>query len=161
MATLTIRKYPDPVLRKKSQEVKEISNDISTLIYNMIETMDQDQAIGLSAPQVGESKRIIVINTKTGPKALINPKIIFKGKKMDAIEEGCLSFPGLYLEVKRPIQVEIEALNAKGEQVRIKAEGMGAKVIQHEIDHLDAILFIDRLGFWQKFKLRHILKKWQ
>jgi len=149
MAILEIKKYPDPTLRKKCEEVKEITEDIKKLIEDMIETMVSAPGIGLAVPQIGELKRIIVIHL-TSPQIFINPKIVKKSKETEIIEEGCLSFPGLWLKIRRAKEIEVEALNIKGEKIRIKTSGLPARIFQHEIDHLDGILLIDRLGFWQK-----------
>jgi len=154
MAILKIKKYPDPILRKKCQEVKEVTEEIKNLGWDMVETMTEKKGIGLAAPQVGQLKRIIVVRTEKGPQVFINPKIIKKSRETIIDEEGCLSFPGLWLRIKRAKRVEIEALNENGEKISLKAEGLPARVLQHEIDHLDGILFIDRLSFWQKLKIK-------
>ena len=160
---LPIKKYPDPVLRKKCQEVKELTEEIKKLGLDMLETMIVNQGVGLAAPQIGELKRIIVVHpilkrtpeeiAARTPQVFINPKIIKKSRETIIEEEGCLSFPGLFLKVKRAKEVEIEALNENGEKIHFKVEGLAARVFQHEIDHLDGILFIDRLSFWQKLKI--------
>jgi len=159
-----IVKYPNPILRKKSEEVKEVTEDIKKLGQDMIQTMMEKDGIGLAAPQIGELKRIIVVypiqersleeKAKKTPQVFINPKIIKKSKEAIIDEEGCLSLPGLFLKIKRAKEVEIEALNERGEKIKIKTEGLPARVFQHEIDHLDGILFIDRLSFWQKLKFK-------
>ena len=170
MAILEIKKYPNPILRKKCLEVKEVTEEIKNLGWDMVETMVENEGIGLAAPQVGELKRIIVVHpiqertieekTTKKPQIFINPKIIKKTKEMEIDEEGCLSFPGLFLKIKRAKEVEIEAQNEKGEKIRIETEGLPARIFQHEIDHLDGILFIDRISFWQKLKIRKKLKQW-
>ena len=154
MAILKIKKYPDPILRKKCQEVKEVTEEIKNLGWDMVETMEKNEGIGLAAPQVSELKRIIVVRTEKGPQVFINPKIIKKSRETIIDEEGCLSFPGLYLKIKRAKWVEIEALNEKGEKIHLETKGLPARIFQHEIDHLDGILFIDRLSFWQKLKFK-------
>lgn len=155
-----IIKYPDPILRKKSEEVKEVTEDIKKLGQEMIQTMMEKDGIGLAAPQVGELKRIIVVypirersleeKAKKTPQVFINPKIIKKSRETIIDEEGCLSFPGLFLKIKRARETEIEALDLQGEKIKIKTEGRPARVFQHEIDHLDGILFINRISFFQK-----------
>jgi len=157
-----IIKYSNPVLRKKCQEVKEVTEEIRNLGLDMIESMTESQGIGLAAPQVGELKRVIVVHpikersleekSKEKPQIFINPKIIKKSRETIIDEEGCLSFPELFLKIKRAKEVKIEALNERGEKIRVQAEGLPARIIQHEIDHLDGILFIDYLSFWQKLK---------
>ena len=158
MAILEIKKYPDPILRKKSQEVEVVTEEIKKLGQDMLETMLANQGIGLAAPQVGVLKRIIVVQTEKGPQIFINPKIIKKSQETIIGEEGCLSFFGLFLKIKRAKEVEVEALDENGEKISLKAEGLPARVFQHEIDHLEGILFIDRLSFWQKLKFK--LKLW-
>jgi len=166
MTTKEIIKYPDSILRKKSEEIKEITLKIKELALAMLEIMIKEKGIGLAASQIGELKRIIVIQAERGPEVYINPKIIKKSKEnkfsffpfakareskeTEIREEGCLSFPGLFLKVKRAKEVEVEFLNLRGEKNKIKAEGLPARVFQHEIDHLDGILFIDRISFFQK-----------
>jgi peptide deformylase len=145
-----IIKYPDPILRKKCQEVREVTMEIKKLVEEMILALEKKQGVGLSAPQVGVLKRVIVIETEKGPVGLINPKIIKKSRGKEVMEEGCLSFPGLWLKIKRAKEVEVEALDKEGKGIRMEAEGLIAKILQHEIDHLDGILFIDRLSLWQK-----------
>ena len=176
MATLEIKKYPDSILKKKCQEVKEITPEIKELVLNMAETMLKKQGIGLAAPQVGVLKRVIVVATKRGVQGLINPKILRKSKETEVINEGCLSFPGLYLRIKRPKWVEAEALDIYGQKIhwgqgellsassateRYSTSVILSRVIQHEIDHLDGVLFIDRISFWQKLKIRKKLKEFE
>lgn len=151
MAKLEIKKFPDPILRKKCEDVKEIDSEIKNLIDSMMETQDSKDGLGLAASQVGISKKIIVI----GKNAYINPKILKKGREKIIFEEGCLSFPGLFLKLKRPKEIEIEFLSPNGEKLRMKAEGLKAVIFQHEIDHINGILFIDHLTFWQKLKLKN------
>ena len=156
MEILKIRKYPDSILRKKCDQVKEITPEIRELVLNMMETMVKEQGIGLAASQVGELKRIIIVQTEKGPEAFINPEIVKKSSRIEAGEEGCLSFSGLFLKIKRAKEVEIEALNLEGEKITVKAENLLARVFQHEIDHLDGVLLIDRVGagqrLWQLIK---------
>lgn len=155
---LPLKQYPDPVLKKKCVEVQEVTEEIKKIGKNMMETMIVNQGIGLAAPQVGILKRVIVLySSGQMPEIFINPKIIKKSKKTLTEEEGCLCFPNLFLKVKRAVEVEIEALNEKGKKIFLKKEGLPARIFQHEIDHLDGILFVDRLSFWRKLKLK--LKK--
>ncbi len=148
-----ILKYPDPVLKKKSEEVTEITDEIKRLAQDLKETMFARQGIGLAAPQVGIPKRIIVVQEKT-PLVFINPKIVKKSSETTLEQEGCLSFPGIFLKIKRANEIEIKALNEEGAKISFKSEGLMARVFQHEIDHLDGVLCIDRLSFWQKLKLK-------
>lgn len=158
MAILEIKKYPDSILRKISQEVGEITDDIEKLKKDMTETMIKNGGAGLAAPQVGQLKRIITVQTDKEPLELINPKIIKKSKETEVAEEGCLSFPGLWLNIRRSKEVEIRARDKAGREVQISAQGFQARVLQHEIDHLDGILFIDKLGFFQRLQLGKKLK---
>ena len=120
----------------------------------MTETMlkSQPEGVGLAAPQVGVSKRIIVVKTEKGPAVFINPKIVKKSRKKEAEEEGCLSLPGIWLKVKRVSEVELAALDINGKKIKIKIGGLLARIFQHEIDHLDGILIINRVNIIQKIK---------
>jgi len=159
MAILTIKKYGEPVLREKSLPVKEITREILNLIRDMAETMYTDSGVGLAAPQVGISKRIIIIDEdKEGLMVLVNPEII-KSEGEVIEEEGCLSFPGIYSDVKRSSKVTVKALNENGDQIEIVKEGLIARVLQHEIDHLNGTLFIDRVGRMKRQILLSKLKK--
>lgn len=154
---LEIKKYSNPILKKKCEEVKEITPEIKKLIEDMTETMKQKQGVGLAAPQIGILKRVIVVETENGVKGFINPKILKNTRKTEIIEEGCLSFPNLWLKIKRWKEVEIEALDGDGKKIR--AEGVWARILQHEIDHLDGILFIDRISRLERFRIRKKLKE--
>lgn len=144
MALRNIRKYGDEILRKKSREVDVINDRISTLIKDMEETMYEAQGVGLAAPQIGILKRVIVIDVGEGIIRLINPEIISReGSQLDV--EGCLSVPGEQGEVERPSRVVVKALNEKGEETIVEGEGLLARALCHEIDHLDGILFVDKV----------------
>lgn len=163
MAVLEIKKFNNPVLRKECEEVKEINGEIKKLIDDMIETMEKNHGIGLAAPQVGTFKRIIVLGadlTESDISVLINPKIIKKSPEAEIGEEGCLSFPGLYLKIRRAKRVEAEGLDINGKKIKLRANDILARILQHEIDHLDGILFFDRLGFFRKWKVRKKLKNY-
>ena len=146
MAIREIREYGDEILRKKAREVEEVDDKIRELIEDMIETMHKYNGVGLAAPQVGILKRVVVIDLydDNGPIRLINPKII-KQKGKQEVEEGCLSFPNQYAKMVRPEEVVAEALNEKGEKIKIKAKGLFAQAICHELEHLEGILFIDNM----------------
>jgi len=147
--------YPNKILRKKSEEVgEEIDEEIRNLAREMVEIMVKEDGIGLAAPQLGILKRIIVVMTENGPEVFINPVIVKKSKESETMEEGCLCFPGVFLKIKRVKKVEVEVLNLQGEKIRMKTEGLVARIFQHEADHLDGILFVDRASFWQKIKLK-------
>lgn len=148
MAIRQIREEGDPLLRKKSREVEVIDEKIVQLLEDMYETLKQSEdGIGIAAPQVGVLKRAIVIDLSDeggeGPYKLINPRII-KTKGEQVCREGCLSVPGVLGDVIRPAEVVVEALNEKGEKVKIKGKEIMAVVLCHEIDHLDGVLFIDK-----------------
>lgn len=142
---LNIIKYPNPLLRKKAKKVKKVDKKIKDLIKNMFDTVKNAPGVGLAAPQVGESLQIIVVNHEENQFALINPKIKKKSKEIQIFQEGCLSVPGLIGIVERPEKIEVEALDKNGEKIKIEAEGFIAVIIQHEMDHLDGKLFIDRV----------------
>ena len=157
MSILKIRKFNDKVLRKGAVSVEEIDDEIKKLISDMAETMVTNNGIGLAAPQVGISKRVIVAQADLKDQSvfsLINPKIIKKSKEKIKVEEGCLSFPNIYIEITRPKEIEVEALNINGKKVNLKIGGLLARVIQHEIDHLDGIVFMNRLDFIEKLKFK-------
>jgi peptide deformylase len=155
---LELVKYPNSVLRKKAEEIKEITPEIKKLGFDMIDTMIKNKGVGLAAQQVGELKRIITAYTRQGPKIFINPKISAKSKEVKTEEEGCLCFPGIFLNVKRPKGVEFEALDEGGRKVMIKDEGFLARILQHESEHLDGIMFIDKISFWERLKLAKKIK---
>lgn len=146
MAIRIIRLEKDEILRKKSREVEMIDDKIQILIDDMIDTMYKYNGVGLSAVQVGVLKRIVVIDIEddTGVKVLINPKIL-KSKGEHEVEEGCLSFPNQYAKIIRPKEVTVEALDRDGKKVTIKAKDLLAQAICHELDHLDGIVFIDKM----------------
>lgn len=144
MALREIRKIGDEVLRKRSREVDKIDDRVRTLIEDMVETMYHAEGVGLAAPQVGILKRIIVIDIGEGPVKLINPEIIeSSGNQCD--EEGCLSIPEERGEVERPQIVKVRALNEKGEEVVVEGSDLLARALCHEIDHLNGVLFVDRV----------------
>jgi len=147
MALRRIRLEGEEILRKKSKEVNEITDRIIKLLDDMAETMYANDGIGLAAPQVGVLRRMIVIDIKNGKGLikLINPRIISEEGEQNEIE-GCLSIPGVYAEVKRPLKVIVNALNEKGEEVEIVGEGLLSVALCHEIDHLDGILFKDKIN---------------
>jgi peptide deformylase len=144
VAIRIIRTGDDPVLRTKAKPVTEITSVIEKLLDDMAETMYHADGVGLAAPQIGVSKRVVVIDVGQGLIELINPEIIEKSGTQTG-SEGCLSLPGLYGDVTRAMHVKVKALNRKGEEIEIEGSEMLARCIQHEIDHLDGILFIDYL----------------
>ncbi len=146
MAIRIIRKDGDEILRKKSREVETVDEKIREILDDMVDTMHQFNGVGLAGPQIGILKRLVVIDLydDNGPIKLVNPKII-KQEGEQEVEEGCLSFPNEFGKIIRPAKVKIEALNENGKKITIKAEGLLAQAISHELDHLDGILFIDKI----------------
>ena len=161
---MTIRKIltePDPFLRQKSENVEKVDDNIRSLMNDMLETMYDAPGIGLAAIQIGVPKRIIVIDLskndeKKNPQYFVNPVIITKSKKDTSYEEGCLSVPNQFAEISRPDTCKIKFLNYEGEEKTLEAKGLLATCIQHEMDHLEGILFIDYLS---KLKKSMIIKK--
>lgn len=161
MAILEIKKYPESVLGKRAEEVKEITPEIKKLIEDMVETMlkAEPEGVGLAAPQIGVSKKIFIAQTEKGPAVFINPKITKKSRETDVLEEGCLSLPGIWLKIRRAKWIKMDYLDKEGIMAEIRAEGMQARILQHEIDHLNGILIINRIGLLQKIKVKQHLKK--
>ena len=146
MAILSVRRYGDPILRQKATPVASLTPAITTILEDLVETMFQQVGIGLAAPQVGIPLRLIVMDDgKRGARALVNPVIIERRGAVRA-EEGCLSLPGIFAEVERSESVRVEALDGDGAPVSFEARDLHARVIQHEVDHLDGILFLDRVA---------------
>ncbi len=152
MAIIPIRIAPDPVLRQKSKRVRSIDGSIRKLISNMLETMHSVSGVGLAAPQVGVPLRVIVIGIPEEEDiALVNPAVVRrKGERL--INEGCLSIPGYVGEVKRAESVTIKGRDPNGKEIRIKADGLLAQALEHEIDHLNGVLYIDYLESMDKLR---------
>ena len=152
---------PDPILRKKCEPLDKVDDSIRKLMNDMLETMYAAPGIGLAGVQVGVLKRLIVIDVsgdkeKKNPLFLVNPEIISKSKETSIYEEGCLSLPGYFAEIKKPVEFKIKYVDYNGKKKEMKANGLLATCIQHEIDHLNGILFIDYLS---KLKRDMIIKK--
>jgi peptide deformylase len=161
MAGLEIRLLGDPVLRERAAEVAAVDADVRRLAHEMFTAMYEADGVGLAAPQVGVSRRIIVVDPReegVAPMAIINPRIAWVDAATEKAEEGCLSIPGVRDVVERPATVTVEGLDLDGRGVTIDAQGLHARVIQHEIDHLDGVLFLDRLS---PLKRRLALKRWE
>ncbi|MEY2564695.1 MAG: peptide deformylase [Verrucomicrobiota bacterium] len=177
---LPIRKYGDPVLRAKGKRVSEVNERIRALADDMLETMHAANGIGLAAQQVGEALQLTVLDISQVedrpsllklngkevdpagemPLVLLNPKLLLH-KETDSGNEGCLSFPDINAEIDRAVSVEVEAETLNGETVRLEAAGLLARALQHEIDHLNGILFIDRMSSVAKASLSSRLKRLQ
>jgi len=161
---MTIKKIliePDPILRKKCEPLEKVDNEIRKLMKDMIETMYKAPGIGLAAIQIGILKRIVVIDIekeeeKKNPLFFVNPEIIYRSKNTSIYEEGCLSLPGQFAEIERPSECTLRYIDYDGKEQELKAEGLLATCIQHEVDHLNGILFIDYLS---KLKKDMIIKK--
>ena len=146
LALAQIRQYPDPVLRLEAQEVVEFDGDLQQLVERMIHLMQDARGVGLAANQVGILRRVYVIQAEEDeePRALVNPAIVDRSSEVDEDDEGCLSMQGVVVPVERPVRVRIEARDADGNPVALELEGLPARVAQHELDHLDGVLIIDR-----------------
>lgn len=155
--------YGDPVLRKKAKPVAAFDAKLKAFLEEMIQTMMERDGVGLAAPQVDDSRRIVVIDTTKGeapPLVLINPEFTFKSKELEEREEGCLSFPDIHLDIKRPAVVSVKALDGNGKEFMVeKADGLLSRALQHEIDHCDGLLIIDQVSLLQRKLLSGKLKK--
>jgi len=161
MAVRPMRLLGDPVLRSVAIPVAAIDDEVRTLISDMFDTMYEQDGVGLAAPQIGVSARVIVVDPHeagTTPFALINPVIVESGLELERAEEGCLSIPGLREIVERPATVAVVGLDRDGSPVRVEADGLLARILQHEVDHLEGVLFIDRVS---PLKRKMLLSKWQ
>ncbi len=152
---------PDPILRKKCKPLESVNDDTRKLMNDMLETMYKAPGIGLAAVQIGILKRIVVIDVskdkeKKDPIFLVNPEITYRSKKTAVYEEGCLSLPGHFAEIERPAECTTKFINFDGKEKELKAEGLLSTCIQHEVDHLNGVLFIDYLS---KLKKDMIIKK--
>jgi peptide deformylase len=165
MAIREIRKYPDPVLRRKAAPVKVFDGDLRTLVDDMVETMYAEPGVGLAAPQIGIALRVLVTDITVGEKpnsliVLVNPKIVSASGRV-AGEEGCLSIPGIRAEIPRAESVEIRGWNLEQQEVSVKGRGYLARAFQHEMDHLDGILIWDRMSKIQREILKNEWKRYQ
>lgn len=155
---LEIKTYPNKALCVRSQALEKITEREIELFQDMLSTMCKSSGVGLAAPQVGISKRLIVADIGEGPLQLANPEVLeVKGK--DKMEEGCLSVPGPLVNIERPYEIIVTGLNEKGKMVEIKAKGLLARVILHEIDHLNGKLIIDHMNLLKKLKFKLCSKK--
>ena len=156
MSILEIRVLGDPILREETKPVAEITDELRALARNMFDTMDLAHGIGLAAPQVGRTERMAVIGVEDQRFVVINPEIVDADGKTAKAEEGCLSIPEYYEEVERPAKVRVRFTDLDGKVHEEDAEGLFATCIQHEIDHLNGVLFVDYLS---KLKRDRVLKK--
>ncbi|HEY1779071.1 MAG TPA: peptide deformylase [Roseiarcus sp.] len=163
MALRPIIVLPDPKLRLVSRKIERVDDDLRRLIDDMIETMHDAPGVGLAAIQIAEPIRLLVVDTAKkdeppDPQVFINPEIVWSSVESSTYEEGCLSIPEYYAEVERPASVRARALDREGKLREVMAEGLLATVLQHEIDHLDGVLFIDHIS---KLKRDRVIKKFQ
>jgi len=160
MAVLKVLRYGDPALRRRAAPVGEVTPEVRAAIADMTETMYDEVGIGLAAPQVGIALRLIVVADEEGRgvQALLNPAIVDRGGEATG-EEGCLSIPGVFAPVTRAAWVKIEAQDVNGRPLALRATGLRARVLQHEIDHLDGVLFIDRIDPVTRDRIKRKIKK--
>jgi len=158
MAVLPLHLLGSPVLRERSREVPAVDDGVRAFIDAMFETMDANKGVGLAANQVGSALRIAVIDADDHRIALVNPRLVAAEGPRESEEEGCLSIPDVFADVTRPTQVTLEALDRDGKRYTLEATGLLARAIQHELDHLDGILFLDHLG---PMKRQFMARKYQ
>jgi len=164
MARHAIVLLGDPVLRTRAAEVEVFDEALDRLVQDMFETMYHEEGVGLAAPQIGVSLRVLVVDVREREKgeagriALINPRIVAASDDLDRATEGCLSMPGLEEVIERPWSIEVEGHSAAGDLLRLEADDLLARAIQHEIDHLDGLLFLDRVS---PLKRKLLLSRWK
>lgn len=162
MTILTVLRFPDPRLRKKAQPVTKVTPDIQSIIDDMLETMYDEKGVGLAATQVDIHQRIVVMDTSPEgdhPIVLINPEIIAKSEETEINEEGCLSVPATYAKVDRHEECTVKALDKDGNEFTLNASGLQSICIQHEIDHLNGVLFVDYLSPLKRQRIQKKLEK--
>ncbi len=162
-ALAQIRSFGDPVLRTKARPIDRFDDALREEVARMGELMSDAIGVGLAATQVGVVHRLLVYRVQQNGQlaALINPEVEWKGRESEAMEEGCLSLPGVLVEVDRPVYVRVRAQNEFGEPIVIEASGLEARIIQHEIDHLDGVLILDRTSRDQRKEAMRILREGQ
>jgi peptide deformylase len=158
VSLLALRVLGDPILREETKPVAMVTGEIQRLIDDMFETMYAARGIGLAAPQVGRTERLCVIDVDDEPMVLINPEILESSKATEKAEEGCLSIPDIYGDVERPAQVRVRAMDRDGNVFERDAEGLLARCVQHEIDHLHGKMFLDYLSMLKK---RAAMSRWE
>jgi len=162
MAVVPLRIYGDPVLSTKAGVVAGLSKEVKATIRDLKESIRSHRGLGLAANQIGFQERVFVFDDGKGLKAVINPRVV-KSEGSALAEEGCLSLPGIFLELERASLVELEYRDENWEEKRLKAEGLAARIIQHEVDHLDGVVIADRAGYLSRKlitrKLRHLAEE--
>ena len=166
MAKLDIVIAPDPVLKKKTAAVAAVDGDVARLMEDMLETMYAAPGIGLAAPQVGLLRQVLVMDVagkeeEPQPICMANPRVVWESEFANTHEEGCLSLPEQYAEVTRPAEVKVRYLDQKGTEQQLHAKGLLATCVQHEIDHLGGILFVDHLSALRRSIILRKLTKWK
>ena len=141
-----VRKFGDPVLRTRARPLAQVDDTLRSEVQHMGQLMGDALGVGLAATQVGVLHRVLVyrVQQQAPVAALVNPEIEWSGRELETMEEGCLSLPGVLVDVERPVHVRVRALDQRGDQIVVEASGLEARVIQHEIDHLDGVLILDR-----------------
>lgn len=163
MAIRKIVLMGDPVLRTPADDVESFDDELRALVDDMFQTMYHADGIGLAAPQIGVGRRVLVVDVREEEDggehriALVNPRVVARSEETDKVAEGCLSIPGLEEVVERPTDVEVLGFDPEGNELRFEARGLYGRALQHEIDHLDGVLFVDRVS---PLKRRMLLKKW-
>jgi len=159
---LQVRYYGDPVLQAKADKITNIDDKIKELGNNLIETMQSENGLGLAAPQIGISLQAIAVDTsqeRDNPYVLLNPEITYRSDELATMEEGCLSFPDIYGKITRHEKITVNGLNIDGQYITLHLQGIESRAIQHELDHLQGVLFIDRMSASHKIVLKGKLKK--
>jgi peptide deformylase len=158
VAPFEIRIVGDPVLRQRAQEITEVDGSLARLVDDMVTTMYEAPGMGLAAPQIGVQKRLFVYDIGEGPKTIVNPTIT-EGDGEWVFDEGCLSVPGLSWEIVRPKQIHLTGWDLDGNEVSIEADELEARVFQHELDHLDGILLLERLDDDQRKEAKRLVRE--
>jgi len=158
-----VRKHGDPVLRTRAREVDRFDDELREEVRRMGQLMHDAMGIGLAAPQVGVSHRVLVyrVEPESPLNALVNPEIVWSGEETETLEEGCLSLPAVHVDVERPVHVRVKARDEHGEEIVVEASGLEARVIQHELDHLDGVLILDRTTKDQRKAAMRALREMQ
>lgn len=162
MAVLTILEFPDPRLRTVAKPIAEVDDSVRALADDLLETMYEASGIGLAATQVNVHRRILAMDVsedRDEPQIFINPEISVVDEELGGYDEGCLSVPGFYEEIRRPRKIRVKALNREGEVFETELEGLGAVCLQHEVDHLDGKLFVDYISPLKRQRIRSKLEK--
>jgi peptide deformylase len=151
--------FGEPVLREKARPVEKFDKNLKSLVERMLKVMKEADGVGLAAPQIGVSLRVVTIDVGEGPYVLVNPEIIWYSEEESDFEEGCLSFPGVSVNIRRPEKVRVSYFDEKGGRAVIEADGLFARAVQHELDHLNGVLIIDRASPEERMRLLEDFEK--